>query len=76
MTFETLVEHLMEIKEKQAETYAKVESLDEKLDRHTESSSEAKKEIESLKRDVNKAKGAIAFIGLLAVVMGIAKFIL
>ena len=72
MNNQSIIEHLIEIKESLAHGNAKLEAVEEKLDKHSEESRKTRAEIDDLKKDVNRAKGAIAFISVLGVVVGIA----
>jgi chromosome segregation ATPase len=72
MTNQSLIEHLIEIKETLAANNSKLAVVEEKLDRHSEESRKTRLEIDDLKKDANRAKGAIAFISVLGVVISIA----
>lgn len=71
MNEETLIEHLIEIKENQATANAQLQSLHNMLETHTKADKETEDRVLVLEKEASKLKGALAFITFSGVLMGL-----
>lgn len=73
MDAEKIIEHLIEIKEKQAEMSADVKNMSATLGSHIADDKQIADEVASLRREHQRVKGAVAALGSLAGVAGVVK---
>jgi FtsZ-binding cell division protein ZapB len=75
MNSEELLNHLIEIKERQAAMHSDVQNMSRNIEAHEEVHEKLREDVDSLQKDMHLAKGLMALVTTFAGYLGIDRIV-